>query len=572
MEATEVPSSPAAGPEAKAASETEVIVVGAGPTGLMAALLLARRGVRVRVFDQNTQQAHESRALGVQARSLELFLSLGFVDRFFDRGAIVTGGRMFVDGESAAAFSFDNIGRTDTPYSSLLVVPQRDTEAILNDELGRLGVAVERQVEVTGFEQTAAGVTVHATGADGAAFEARAAFLVGADGAHSIVRKMLGLTFAGAAYPQGFLLADCRTDLPLEPDRMTFFLRGKHFAVCFPLPGEERRVRIIVSQVVEADAHAPVESQGGTDVPLAEVQAALRSAVGRGVTLSDPIWSSRYKVHHRGVDRYRVGRVFVAGDAAHIHSPAGGQGMNTGLQDAANLAWKLVLALRGQAGLGGLLDSYHDERWPVGQRVLAYTDRMFSAMTSQSDWITGLRNVLLPRLAGPLMHTEFIRAKAFHFVSQLGIRYEGGAAVQDGAAPTGHGTWEVGPAPGHRAPNAAYARNRDVFGLLTDYRFHVVALSRQGLAPAEIGALRDGLAALPPPPGMGLAVHVIAYLPTGPDERILRAESGEAFTAYGVSHETPQALYLVRPDGYIAWRADRLDLAALAAFLRERFC
>ena len=557
METAEALSSPAA----------EVIVVGAGPTGLLTAVLLARHGVKVRVFDKNTQQAHESRALAVQARSLELFLSLGLADRFLDRGVIVTGGRMFVDGDSVAEFGFDNIGRTDTPYSSMLVVPQRDTESILNDELQRLGVTVERQVEVTDFEPSAAGVTVHAKGADGAAFEAGAAFLVGADGAHSVVRKTLGLKFAGSAYPQGFLLADCCTDLPLEPDRLTFFLRGKHFAICFPLPGGEKRVRIIVSQTVETDAHAPVESQGGTDVPLAEVQAAFCAAVGRGVTLGDSIWSSRYKVHHRGVDRYRVGRVFVAGDAAHIHSPAGGQGMNTGLQDAANLAWKLVLALRGPAGSGGLLDSYHDERWPVGQRVLAYTDRIFSTMTSQSDWISTLRNVLLPRLAGPLMHTEFVRAKAFHFISQLGIRYDGGTAVQ-----TGGSSWKGGPAPGRRAPNAAYARNRDVFGLLVDYRFHVLALSRQALTPEEIGALGDGLAALPRPPGIGLAAHVIAYTSTGPDKRILRAESGEAFTAYGVSHETPQALYLVRPDGYVAWRADRLDLPALEAFLRERFC
>ena len=170
---------------------------------------------------------------------------------------------MFVDGQTAAELSFDNIGRTDTPYSSLLVVPQRDTEAILNDELQRLGVTVERQVEVTGFEQAAGGVTVRAKGADGAAFEASAAFLVGADGAHSVVRKTLGLKFEGAAYPQGFLLADCRTDLPLEPDRMTFFLHGKHFAVCFPLPGGEKRVRIVVSEPVETDAHAPVGIPGG---------------------------------------------------------------------------------------------------------------------------------------------------------------------------------------------------------------------------------------------------------------------------------------------------------------------
>jgi hypothetical protein len=246
--------------------------------------------------------------------------------------------------------------------------------------------------------------------------------------------------------------------------------------------------------------------------------------------------------------------------------------MNTGLQDAANLAWKLTLALRGQAGVEALLDSYGAERLPVGRKVLAYTDRIFTAMTTQTEWVSHLRNLILPRVAGPLMKTDFLRARVFHFGSQLGIRYEPGAAVQQPSAqPDGSHPWRSGPAPGRRAPNARYARNRDVFGCLSEYRFHVLAFSRQALAPEEIAPLCEGLAALPRPAGMGLETHLIARTPAGPDERVLREECGESFTAYGVGDETAQALYLIRPDGYVAWRAPSLDLAGVAAFLRERF-
>ena len=205
------------------------------------------------------------------------------------------------------------------------------------------------------------------------------------------------------------------------------------------------------------------------------------------------------------MNRYGQGRAFVAGDAAHIHSPAGGQGMNTGLQDAANLAWKLALALRRPDGArAGWLDTYHDERWPVGQRVLKVTDEMFSAMTTPSGWTAALRNAILPRIAGVLSHTDLARETAFNFLSQLGIHYGPGACVMDETRATDTRV------SGRKDPPAATARRMhrspdtgDVFDLLTGYRFHVLALSRRPMSGDEIGALCDGLAALPPPSGRG---------------------------------------------------------------------
>ncbi len=556
-------------------TDCEVLIVGAGPTGLMSAVLLARSGVRVRIFDKNPEQAHESRALAIQARTLELFLALGLADELLKRGTLVTNARLFKDGDAKVELHFEAIHRPDTPYAFILIIPQRDTEAVLNDELRRLGVNVERSVEVTGFEQADGGVTAHAKGADGKEFEVRASYLIGGDGAHSIVRKALGLTFEGSAYPQDFLLADCRVEGLPHPSDFGIFLHDKDFAVYFPLPDGKGMGRIITERSgLAGDSHESVDKQGGKDAPLPLVEEAFRKATNLDVTLHDATWTSLYRVHHRGVDRYGKGRAFVAGDAAHIHSPAGGQGMNTGLQDAANLAWKLVLALRRPGGVpAGLLDTYHDERWPVGQRVLKVTDEMFSTMTTQSGWFAAVRNAIVPRVAGVLSHTDLARAFVFNFLSQLGIYYPPGAFVLDEAGQHGQARfWKHGPACGHRAPNASFARHRDVFDLLEGYRFQVLALSRKPLASDEIGTLCDGLAALPQPPGLGLTSHVVAYCVAGDEERISRAESVDAFTAYGVDHETPQALYLVRPDGYVAWRADEFDLSRLADYLRGRFC
>jgi 2-polyprenyl-6-methoxyphenol hydroxylase-like FAD-dependent oxidoreductase len=524
--------------------------------------------VKVRILDKSEQQAKESRAFGVHARSLELFLSMGLADAFLDRGLIATGMQVFVDGAKVGGFDFADIGRADTPFSFVLMVPQWEIEAILVEDLRRFGVEVEHNVEVTGFEQSPEGVVAHARdNRSGAGIEVRGAYLIGADGAHSVVRKGLGLSFEGAAYPQGFLLADCKFDWPLDYDHMKLFLRGRRLAVYFPLKGKDFG-RIIVVETVESDEAAPVESQGASEVSLEEVQEALRDAAGLDIKLRDPVWTSRYRIHHRGVNKYGEGRVFLAGDAAHIHSPAGAQGMNTGLQDAANLVWKLVLVLKGYAPRA-LLDTYNSERRPVGQKVLNYTDKFFAAMTSQSGWVAMLRTMLMPVLAATLTRSGTARARAFHFMSQLGIRYHESEFVRDDPSPAAPRAWRDGLSAGHRAPNALFARNRDVFGLIGGYRFHVLALSRRPLSGDEIESIRGGLATLPDTLGIGLETHIITHSLVGRDRRIEQAECDQVLEAYCLTHETPQAIFFIRPDGYIAYRADRLDVKGLEDFLRR---
>jgi 2-polyprenyl-6-methoxyphenol hydroxylase-like FAD-dependent oxidoreductase len=548
---------------------TDVVIAGSGPTGLMSASLLRRCGVNVRILDKSEQQAHESRAFGVHAKSMELLLSIGLADEFLNRGLIATGVQVFVDGLRVGGFNFDDIGRADTPYSFLLMVPQWDIEAILVEDLRRLGVEVEHNVEVTGFEQSAEGVLVHASDKAGESFEVRCSYLIGADGAHSIVRKTLGLTFEGAPYPQGFLLADCKINWPLDYDHMKLFLRGRDLAFYLPLKGKDVG-RIIAIKPVETGKGASIDDEGSSPVSLDTVQEALRDASGMEIELTDPLWTTHYRIHHRGVNKYGEGRVFLAGDAAHIHSPAGAQGMNTGLQDAANLVWKLVLVLRGHAPRA-LLDTYNSERRPVGQKILNYTDKLFAGMSSQTGWVAGLRNMLVPVLAATLSRSGTVRAKAFHFLSQLGIRYHESDFVHDSASARAPRAWRDGLSAGHRAPNALFGRNRDVFGLIQGYRFHVLLLSREPLTEDEIQSLSAALADLRKAVDIDLETHIIAHSLVGRDERICQAESNQAFEAYGLTDATPRGLFFIRPDGYIAYRSDGFNVKALQEFIQQRF-
>ncbi len=545
--------------------DVDVAIVGAGPTGLLAADLLARSGVRVRIVDRAPGAAKESRAFAVQARTLELLLAIGLADRFIERGLLATGARIYVDGKPSAAFDIDLSARGDTPYPVVLMLPQSEVEAILAEDLAGLGVAVERGTTAETLTQDEDGVLIEGRNEAGEAVRIAASYCIGADGAHSFVRKALGLSFEGAAYQQTFLLADCKVHGPLEHGPFAMFLHGRDFAMNFPLKGQD------YGRVIAADPQGVVDqtiaSQGSSPATLPEVEEAFRRASQLDIRLSEPRWLSRYRVHHRGVDRYREGRVFVAGDAAHIHSPAGGQGMNTGLQDVANLSWKLALAVRGDAP-PTLLDSYHAERWPVGDRVLRMTDRAFSVATSRSGWVTALRDVMAPIVGGAMARSGALRSRVFHFISQLGIRYHpGGAVADEGEA------WPAGPAPGRRAPDATIGRKTSVFDLIGGYRFTLLAFSRTALGSDEIDRLSRALQAVAAGTSVPLDTHLVAHSFAGSDPRLIQAENSAVFSAYGLDHDRPQALYLVRPDGHVAWRAPGLDIAIAGCrrFIEERF-
>ncbi|HVK61852.1 MAG TPA: FAD-dependent monooxygenase, partial [Bdellovibrionales bacterium] len=356
----------------------DVLIVGAGPTGLMLAHLLALQGIKFRIIDENSARVIESRALAIQARSMELFQNIGLVDRFLSRGTQVSGIIAYMNGKPFLGFEFSGIGRKDTPYPYLFMLSQSITEEILEESLGEFGVKVQRQTSLDRFEQRENKVIAHIKHSDGKDETVEAKYLVGCDGAKSRVRKYSGLTFEGGTYDQEFMLADAKVKWSLPYDRLQAFIGRTGLAVFFPLKGSEYSRIIIVGKNEKGTRSAEQHLTTKEPLQLEELQKKFEETIEHKVVLESPLWMTRYRVHHRSVERMQVGRIFLAGDSAHIHSPAGGQGMNTGLQDAANLAWKLALVIKGKAS-SDLLETYDFERMPIARKLLSFTDRIFSA-------------------------------------------------------------------------------------------------------------------------------------------------------------------------------------------------
>src|SRR5215208_3446744 len=352
----------------------EALIVGAGPTGLTLAAGLARFGVQFRLVDRAMDRAHESRALGVQARSLEVLQTLGLGEVLVRRGN--ASARLLLDlGQRRTAEArLGDFGVADTRFPFILFVSQAETEGVLADHLASVGVVVERGVELLDATPEPDCVRCLLRQPDGKEEQVRVRYLLGCDGAHSTVRKRAGIPFQGDAYLQDFVLGHVEVDGPLERNTLHSFAVGRGVAMFFPL-GSPTTWRVIGAAGNEAGRRTT------SDLSLGELQQLVDGATGGGLILRDPAWLSHFRLHHRQAAHYRTGRIFLAGDAAHIHSPVGAQGMNTGIQDAWNLAWKLALVVQGKA-VDALLDSYEAERWPVGRRLLRYTDRLFSTFTS----------------------------------------------------------------------------------------------------------------------------------------------------------------------------------------------
>lgn len=524
---------------AQSTEPLDVLIVGAGPTGLMLAHLLALQGRKVRLVEANGGRAKESRALAVQARSLELFQSLGLVDRVLEQGIAARGVSVFRDGRRRVHLDFSGIGRDDTPFPYVFTLSQAGTEEILEKSLESQGVVVERRTVFTGFEQGPAKVAAHLRREDGNVEIIEAKFLVGCDGARSQVRKSCGLTFEGGTYERDFMLADVKVVWDLPRDRVQFFLAKDSLAVVLPLKGSAHSRVIHVGRNPRGLKEAAENLTTKMPLGLEEMQREFVRAAGREARLEEPLWLTRYRVHHRCVERLRQGRVFLAGDAAHIHSPAGGQGMNTGLQDAANLAWKLAAVLSGRAG-DEILDTYQSERWPVAQKLLHFTDRLFSAITSFNPLLRWTLGAVLP-VFGRMISAGFQPRFLFNFVSQLNIRYHPSAVVGESLHIPREGALAKA---GRRAPDAPLTEGGTLFDLLRGYRFHVLVMSA---APVPEGA-------------------------RGEFERTWRRRTGpdaEAPIHWIDSRRSPVALErydvrdvlvsVVRPDGYIGYQTDILE-------------
>ncbi|MEU4341280.1 FAD-dependent monooxygenase [Nocardia sp. NPDC023852] len=364
---------------------TSVVIVGAGPAGLTAAITLADAGVDFVLLDRLTEGANTSRAAVVHARTLEVLEQLGIAEELVSTGIVVPRFTVHDGGRTLATIQF---GGLPTHYPYTLMTPQDTTEAVLLKRLRKAGGEVHRPYAVSrAFDETD-GVTVEYTDAAGAQGSIRADYVIGADGMHSIVREAAGIGFTGATYAESFVLADVRMDWPIARDEVALHLSPEGVTVVAPLPDDHEPNRYRVVATLETAPERPT---------VEDIQAILDTrGPGGQVKVREVLWSSRFRVHHRVADHYRAGRILLAGDAAHVHSPAGGQGMNTGIQDAAALGPLLTRVLAGEPDT--LLDSYEATRRPVALSVVSFTDRMTKMATVRPRPARLLRNLTLSTL------------------------------------------------------------------------------------------------------------------------------------------------------------------------------
>jgi 2-polyprenyl-6-methoxyphenol hydroxylase-like FAD-dependent oxidoreductase len=405
----------------------EVLIVGAGPTGLVLALWLTKLGVRVRIVDKTAGPGTTSRALAVQARTLELYRQLDLANAVLAQGHKVPAVNLWVKGQPKARLPFETIGAGLTAYAFLEIFPQDQHERLLIERLNAFGVSVERQTELVSLADGEDRITARLRRGDGSEEDCEASYLAGCDGARSTVREALGTGFPGGTYRQLFYVADVdAAGAPLNGE-LHVDLDEADFLAVFPLAGEGRARLIGTVRDKRADRADTLKFEDVSDRAIKHLK----------VQVNKVNWFSTYHVHHRVTGHFRKGRAFLLGDAAHIHSPAGGQGMNTGIGDAINLAWKLAAVLGSQAA-DSLLDSYEAERIGFARRLVATTDRAFSLATADGWLADILRTRIVPFLISKLTRFEAVREYMFRIVSQITLNYRGGPLSQ-GAAGSVHG-------------------------------------------------------------------------------------------------------------------------------------
>ncbi|MEP6534634.1 MAG: FAD-dependent monooxygenase [Bryobacteraceae bacterium] len=463
-----------------------VLVVGAGPVGLTMAAELARYGLPVRIVEKAAQRTDKSKALVVWSRTLELLDRAGCSGAFLAQGYKLSTVDIIAGRKQIAHVTLDDVV---TPHPYALMIPQSETERLLDEHLNRLGVQVERTVELVGFVDNGSHVVSTVRHSDGAEETIESAWLIGCDGAHSAVRHQLGLPFQGEAQMSDWILADVNIDGDHRPEGIEIHWHSDGVLAIFPITRERFRV---IADIGLAEGKAPPANP-----TLEEVQDALDRRGPGGLRVSQPVWLAGFRINERKVMQYRVGRVFLAGDAAHIHSPAGGQGMNTGMQDAFNLAWKLALVHRGEGSAEPLLGSYSPERSSVGDLVLQATGIMTTVAVMRGEVKQSIRN----HVASLVFGLAAVREKMANTMTELSIGYpksplNGKGAHAGERAPIREGETAVGAGSAPRFVLFAEA-GEDAEQLVREFPALVDPAIRKPLREGEFCLVRpDGYAAV----------------------------------------------------------------------------
>ncbi len=492
--------------------QTKVLIVGAGPTGLVLALWLTKAGIPIRIIDKTDKPGTTSRAMVMHARNLEFYHQLGIDQKAIAGGFEMKTINLWVRGKQAARLPIGDFGVHDSPYPYVLIFPQDRQEQMLIEELGKWGVEVERNTELISFEISDSGIHAQLL-KNGLREHCLSLFLAGCDGAHSSVRKGLNVGFEGGTYSHTFFVADIKASGPAVNGEMHAALDSSDFMILFPMKGDVN-VRL-VGDVNQDQANNP-------DLTWNDVRKNILSRLKLDVEMVN--WFSSYRVHHRVASRFREKNVFLLGDAAHIHSPVGGQGMNTGIGDAVNLAWKLAAVIKGESG-ENLLESFETERIPFARKLVSSTDRAFSFVSTKSVFATQVRLHLVPVMLPILFRFRSFKKLMFRTVSQISIRYPQSflSSGQEGKLKGGD-----------RLPWVQSVHN---FEPLTSREWQVHCYGSPSTALKNLLSEKN------------IPLHIFDW--------------GPAAKAAGYLKE---AIYIVRPDGYIGLTAGAGDITKISAY------
>ncbi len=507
--------------------KTDVIITGAGPTGLSLACQLIRYGIDFVIIDKKETTTPHSKAIGVQARSLEIYEQIGLADKLIEQGAIAEKARMIVGGEVRGEIEFAEFGKGLSPYPFVLLVEQGIHEKILYDFIKANDKDVLWNTVLESFTQDEKSVKATVKTANGETETIEANFLVGCDGAKSSVRQALGLTFEGSTFERMFYVADVEIDWKFSHDALHVFLLKNNLLVFFPMVGEKRH------RIVGTFPEEFARDEG--EVLYEEIEERIKQDADLDFEIKGVNWFSTYKVHTRRVNEFSVGRCFLAGDAAHIHTPAGAQGMNTGIQDGYNLAWKIWLVLR-RAASEKILETYNEERLENAENLLKTTDRLFNLVASPDVFLSYFRTHVFPYIAGAAFSIDAVKKFVFPRISQIGINYRRSSLSENT-----DGDFKV--KAGDRMPYFSVA-GEGIYDRLREPKFHLLTFFDGNNNPPDIS--ENEFTEL-------MDFHNLPLYPN----------VAEIFGA------KKSFVVLLRPDNYVAFISGQISAARLEKYLTE---
>ena len=546
-------------------TDIDVLVVGAGPTGLTMACELLRHGITPRIIDKAPVPTDKSKAFAVHPRTLELLDNMGIVDIFLKEGNECNAFDMYDRGKPLVNAVFDNI---ESKYPFALMIPQSDSEKILYEHLKSYGVEVERELELKKIKQTDDKVTATLKTKYDSDEIVECQYLVGCDGAHSTTRHQLNLDFKGAPYPNYWLLADCDIDWKYPMFHLSIFIHPSGVTAYFPYRSDRGRLMFELE-------NAPIDEEMALPI-LDDVHRLMEEREIEYNDVSNPNWLAYFKLHHRIVDRYREGRVFIGGDAAHIHSPMGGQGMNTGMQDAYNLAWKMALVLKGKSP-ETLLDSYNTERHRIGEEVVSLTDTATKMATIHNPVLGAIRN----KMMGVLSKITPVQDKIASTLTQLEFHYKDSPIVDErwfesreveGYVPHGHDLKAGERFKDYSLQSVDGGSTTELYKLLKGSEHELLLFTGAEPEDMEIEELSKIVESVNEY-GSLIETHLIigsrevpSGLPQVPSTWV--DDNHEMHKDFGAAKAS---IYLIRPDGYIAFRNQPASASDLKEYLATVF-